>query len=71
MSLRKSNIREDKGKEGLEKEASGIDPSSDFLRPPKLESLLDAFPAIVKLLRNLLRSIRFQDISCNLLHRSK
>ena len=65
--LRESKIPEDKGKEGLEKEASGIDPSSDSLRPPKLESLLDAFPAIVKLLRNLFKSIRFQYITCNLL----
>ena len=63
---RKTNNLEDTGKEGSRKEASGVGPGSDFLRSPKLASLLDAFPAIMNLLRNLLRSIKFQDISCSL-----
>ena len=64
-NARKSNFSEDKEKEGLEKEASEIE-ESDFQRPPGLRALIDAFPAITKLLRNLLRSIKFQDISCSL-----
>jgi hypothetical protein len=64
--LRESKIPEDKGKEGLEKEASEIDASSDFQKPPRLRTFIDAFPAIIKLLRNLFRSIKFQDITCSL-----
>ena len=64
-NARKSNFSEDKEKEGLEKEASEIE-ESDLQRPPGLRTLIDAFPAITKLLRNLLRSIKFQDISCSL-----
>jgi hypothetical protein len=61
-----SKIHEDNGKEGPEKEASEVDTNSDFRMTPKLESFLDAFPAIIKLLRNLFRSIKFQDITCSL-----
>jgi hypothetical protein len=64
-NARKSNFSEDKEKEGLEKQASEID-ESDLQSPPGLRTLIDAFPAITKLLRNLLRSINFQDISCSL-----
>lgn len=62
---RKSNFSEDKEKEGLEKETSEID-ESGLQSPPGLRTLIDAFPAITKLLKNLLRSIKFQDISCSL-----
>jgi hypothetical protein len=61
-----SKIPGDTGK-GLEKESIEVDPSIDSLRPPKLEYLLDAFPAIVKLLRNLFKTIKFQYINCSLL----
>jgi Protein of unknown function (DUF2953) len=64
-NARKSNLGEDKEKEGLEKEATEIE-ESDFQRPPGLRALIDAFPAITKFLGNLLRSIKFQDISCSL-----
>ena len=63
--LSESKIPEDKEKDGLEKETSEID-ESDLQRPPGLGTLIDAFPAVAKLLRNLLRSIEFQEISCSL-----
>ena len=65
-NIRKSNFSEDREKGGLEKEASEIE-ESDFQRPPGLKTLIYAFPAIAKLLENLLRSIKFQDMSCSLL----
>jgi hypothetical protein len=64
-------VRKTKGEEKAREEKEEIDNPTDnqkagAVRPPSIQSLINAAPALAKILRDLLKSIRFKKIYCRL-----
>ena len=70
IELRKSDEKE-MGREAKQEERSEIDNPTDnektgLVRPPSIQSLINAAPALAKILRDMLKSILFKTVSCRL-----
>ena len=66
IELRKSDEKE-MGREAKQEERSEIDnQKTGAVRPPSIQSLINAAPALAKILWGLLKSIHFKNISCRL-----
>ena len=66
IELRKSDEKE-MGREAKQEERSEIDnQKKGAVRPPSIQSLINAAPVLAKILRDLLKSIHFKNISCRL-----